>query len=300
MSRLPPAVRGAARAGAQGSPSCAPKADLHLHSTFSDGVKTPAELCRMARKAGITVLSLTDHDTADGTHAMQEAAASMGLTAIPGAEVSTGHGGRVHVLAYGPAVLTDGLRTFLHSVREDRQSRAQAILDRLAQEGIRLPPEACAALLANPSVGRPHIARAMVQAGAVNTVRQAFDRYLGDGKCAYVPRSYLSTRDAVRRLRDLGAVPVLAHPTQTGLEWSALCALILDLQSCGLMGLEAWHSCVTAAQARQLDAFARRSGLFVTGGSDYHGDAGSTVHIGRLPAGWPEEDVQRLLNATQM
>lgn len=254
----------------------------------------------MAVKAGVRVLSLTDHDTADGVPSMQEASSALGLICLPGAEVSTGIGGKVHVLAYGPAVLSSGMQAFLKSVRGDRQSRAEEILHRLEREGIAFPGEAKARLLQNPSVGRPHIARAMIELGVVNTVRQAFDRYLGDGKPGCVPRRHLLTRDAVQEIHSLGCVPVLAHPTQTGLEWTALCALIEDLMQCGLMGIEAWHSCVTSAQARQLDAFARRSGLLVTGGSDYHGDAGSTVHLGRLPAGSPDGDAKRLLEATQM
>ena len=303
MSKLPQAAGGAARATAQGGLSCAYKplkSDFHLHSTFSDGVHPPETLCRMAVKTGVQALALTDHDTADGVPAMQEAASALGLICLPGAEVSTGTGGKVHVLAYGPAVLSSGMQDFLKEIRADRQSRAAEMLNRLEREGIAFPGEAKARLLQNPSVGRPHIARAMIELGVVNTVRQAFDRYLGDGKPGCVPRRPLLTRDAVQKIRMLGCVPVLAHPTQAGLEWTALCALMEDLIQCGLMGIEAWHSCVTPAQARQLDAFARRSGLLVTGGSDYHGDAGSTVQLGRLPSGRPEGDAERLLNATRI
>ena len=143
MSKLPQAAGGAARAPVQGSPSCASetlKADFHMHSTFSDGVHTPEALCRMAAKAGVQALSLTDHDTADGVPAMQEAAAALGLICLPGAEVSTGMGGKVHVLAYGPAALSSGMHAFLKNVRGDRQSRAEEILHRLKAEGIVFSP----------------------------------------------------------------------------------------------------------------------------------------------------------------
>ena len=256
----------------------------------------------MARKAGVSLVSLTDHDTVAGVSAMQEEALALGLRFLPGAEISTGSRGTVHVLAYGPAVLSDGMQAFVQSMGADRQQRAAAILNRLNGLGMALDEAVCKELLANPAVGRPHIARAMAAAGMVSTVRQAFDHYLGNGKCAYVPRRETLTRDAVRQIRALGAVPVLAHPLLTGLEWPALCALIEDLQDCGLMGLEVWHASVSSAQARQLDGLARRLGLLVTGGSDYHGDPGSTVHVGHLPAGWhtAADDTDSLLQATQL
>ena len=278
-----------------GCPFAEYKADLHLHSVYSDGLKTPAGLCRMAVKAHVNVLSLTDHDTAAGCGEMRAAAIENGLAYLPGVEISTGAGGKVHVLAYGPAVESRGMQEWLAAIAADRQQRAAEMIRRLEQNGISLSQEVCRELLRNPAVGRPHIARALVETGAASNVRQAFDRWLVEGKPGYVPRAHLLTRDAVRTVRDLGAVPVLAHPTQTGLEWPALYALVEDLRSCGLMGVEAWHSCASRTQARQLDGMARASGLLVTGGSDYHGDAGSTVQVGKPGWAGAQEDIDRLM-----
>ena len=287
---LKAANQGAAHASAAGRSLRDREIDLHLHSTFSDGVKTPAELCRMARKAGVGTLALTDHDTAAGYPDMAKAAQEEGLVLLPGVEVSTGESGNVHVLGYGKRILCDEMSAFLCSVASDRVSRAKMIMEQLDKEGLVIPSERRAELLQNPGVGRPHIARELISLGAVNTVKQAFDRYLARGQCAYVPRQLPSTGQTIQTMRRLGVVPVLAHPQPMELDWPALSAIVSELKSLGLMGLEAYHSSVNSRAARQLDALARRNGLFVTGGSDYHGDPASTVQIGRLPSGWQQRD----------
>lgn len=284
-------------------PSCPSSAhmgiDLHVHSRFSDGVKTPDELARMAQKAGLAVFALCDHDTAGGVAAMRDALRGTSIELIPGAELSTGQSGSTHVLCYGVAVLSPEMTAFLDEIAQERVGRAEEMLRLLAREGVAIPEEKRAALLTCSSVGRTHIARLLIELGAVHTVKQAFDRYLGRGRPAYVPRSLPSTADAVEAVRRMGAVPVLAHPMRTELEWPALCALILHLRERGLMGIEAYHPSASSAAARRLDRLARENGLLVTGGSDYHGDPSSSAHIGRLPAGWStrQADVQALLHA---
>lgn len=295
------ASQGAAHAGKAGRPLRECTADLHLHSTFSDGTKTPAELCRMARRAGVETLALCDHDTTAGQPDMAQAARGEGLVLLPGVEVSTGESGSVHVLGYGEGLFDPGMQAFLHQVASDRVSRAERMLDRLDELGFSVPQDARLALLQNPGVGRPHIARALIDMGVVNTVKQAFDRLLARGRPAYVPRQLPTTAEAIRTMRRLKVAPVLAHPLEMGLEWPALTALITEWKNEGLMGLEAYHSSVHAQDARRLDSLARSMGLLVTGGSDYHGDPASTVHIGRLPAGWPNraEDLSALMKAIQ-
>ena len=297
------ASQGAAQAGKAGRPlrECGELVDLHLHSTFSDGTRTPEELCRMARKAGVGTLALCDHDTTAGWQAMAQAAQREGLRLIPGVEVSTGESGNVHVLGYGRQLFAEGMQAFLHRVASDRASRAASILDKLGELGHAVPEEVRLSLLQNPGVGRPHIARALIDMGVVNTVKQAFDRLLARGRPAYVPRQLPSTAEAIRTMRSFGVTPVLAHPLQMELDWPAMTALIAEWQGAGLMGLEAYHSSVHAQDARRLDSLARSMGLLVTGGSDYHGDPASTVHIGRLPAGWPgrAEDLSALIKAIQ-
>ncbi len=273
--------------------------DLHLHSTHSDGLFSPKALCRMAAKARVTLLSLTDHDTVSGLDAMRKAAAEIGLPPpLCGVELSCGTGGRVHVLGYGPAVQSPALLAVLEKARQRRRERVTEMLRVLSEMGMPLD----AALLPQQDsrpVGRAHVARALAQAGYVRTLKEAFTRFLGEGKPANIPMRRLSACEAIRLLRDIGAVPVLAHPLRSGYAQEALPALLPTLIQSGLMGMEVYHSSCNAAAARQLDATARAFGLLVTGGSDFHGDAGSTLHIGHLPAGWTRaaDDVDRLMQA---
>ena len=260
--------------------------DLHVHSVFSDGVKTPDELAQMAKKAGLSYFALCDHDTADGYADMQKALEGSGIALVPGVEISTGQSGSTHVLCYGENVLGEEVKAFLHGIAQERIGRAEEMIRRLAKEGVCLSEEKREELLSSSSVGRTHLARAIVETGACHTVKQAFDRYLTQGRPAYVPRKLLSTAEAVDRLSRMHVVTVLAHPMRMGLEDTARHAFIRSLMECGLMGLEVYHPSANARTARVLDALARQENLLVTGGSDYHGDPGSTAHIGRLPSGW--------------
>ena len=281
-----PVQAGAARAKAPGCPFPLQGIDLHLHSTFSDGLKTPEELCAMAVKAGVGHVALCDHDTVRGVAAMQKAAQAQGIVCYAGAEVSTGQGGKTHVLCYGDNVVSSAVQSYLANVEGERTQRAQKVLQLLKEQGIVIPDDLQHELLAQPNVGRAHIARALVRVGAVNTVQQAFDRYLEEGRPAYAARTLLPTAQAVRDLSSMNVLTVLAHPMGMRLEMPALHALIRSLKQCGLRGVECFHPSANARTARELERIARQEQLLVTGGSDYHGDAGSTVRVGRLPSGW--------------
>ena len=297
MNRPLKAVPGAAHATAAGCPF--PLVDLHVHSVFSDGLKTPDELCAMAVKAGVKHIALCDHDTVNGLPDMRKAAEKHGLSMLPGVEISTGKGGRMHILCYGEHVESPEIKAFLESMAQERIGRAEAMMDKLAHEGISIPENRRAELLNMPSVGRAHIARELIAMGVVNTMQQAFERYLMDGRPACVPRVEQPTAQSVEKLRRMRVVPVLAHPMRSELEQPALHALIHSLVDCGLAGVEAYHPSANARAARMLDGLARQENLLVTGGSDYHGDPGKSVQIGRLPAGWPsrENDLSALKSA---
>ena len=300
MKRLLSAAGGAAPDKAAGCPLSAPVGvDLHVHSTFSDGAKTPQELALLAKKARLSFLALCDHDTADGFTQLKSALAESSIALIPGTEVSTGTSGSVHVLCYGENVLGAEMKAFLEGIARERVGRAEDMLRRLDEQGIRIPEEKRLALLKAPSVGRTHIARALIEAGVCHTIHQAFERYLGQGRPAYVPRKLLKTEDAVEKLASMNVVTVLAHPMRMGLEWTAMHAFIRSLKQRGLRGLEAYHPSAAARNARLLEQLARQEELLVTGGSDYHGDPASTAHIGRLPAGWHarKDDIHALYEA---
>lgn len=287
------------------------RADLHVHSSYSDGLKTPEQLCAIAGRLGITHLALCDHDTVDGLDAMARAVreenrarASRGqplLTLIPGVEISTGPGGRTHLLAYGASGRNAPLAAFLAGVSAERRMRAGRILDRLAEAGLTVTPK-MRALPDIPSVGRAHFARALVESGQARDVHQAFDRYLSEGRPGYVPRASLPTGDTVAALSGMGLVVVLAHPMRLELERETLYALIREWKARGLRGVEAYHPSAGRRGARLLDALAREEGLLVTGGSDYHGDAGTRARMGRLPCGWrtSERDIAALMAAVDL
>lgn len=283
--------------------------DLHVHSVFSDGLQSPAELCARASKLGLTTVALCDHDTTGGLAPMAEAIAQRNrlcpgkppLVFLPAMEWSSGPGGRTHVLGYGANPASPALRAGLAAARTDRRERAERILAKIKAQGIVLSPEALARLN-TPAVGRAHIARELVACGAVHTMAQAFQRYLAEGKSCYEPRKVLAASQAVELLRDASAVPVLAHPLRLGLEEPALYMLIQELREAGLRGLEAYHPSADAAGAARLAQYAQRNGLLVTGGSDFHGDANARVQMGHMPAGWHtwREDAAALENAVGM
>ncbi|MDD3334056.1 MAG: PHP domain-containing protein [Eubacteriales bacterium] len=282
-------------------------ADLHVHSIFSDGLRSPEELTAMADRLGLRVIALCDHDTLDGLEPMAKAIARRNaafphkppLLFLPSLELSAGIGGRTHILGYGVNPRDPELARCLQAAREDRQSRAEAIVDKLEQLGVSFPEEERRALC-SPTVGRAHIARALVRMRVVNTVQQAFDRYLAEGKSAYVARQLLPATEAVRLLKTAGAIPVLAHPCRLSPDFTVLAALTEALEKEGLTGLEAWHPSATPAQALQLSSYAKRRALLVTGGSDFHGDLNTRVSMGRMPSGWRscQADVQALLGRT--
>ena len=266
--------------------------DLHVHSVFSDGVLTPEALCALAVRKQVHTLALCDHDTTAGLAPMAAAVAQSkqaghDLLMIPSVELSSGSDGRTHVLGYGVNVQNEAFQDTSATMRRQRESRGAQMLDALKGIGITVPPE----WLPNTAdgqtpIGRPHVARALIRLGVVNTMDQAFERYLAQGKPAYVPYTHLQTTQAIALLRAAGAVPVLAHPIRLGMPPQILEALICALQAQGLQGLEVFHPSASRGDVRALENLAHRLGLLVTGGSDFHGDRGTRTKLGGLPSGW--------------
>lgn len=271
--------------------------DLHLHSTFSDGLSSPEELCAMACEKGLTHVALCDHDTLAGLSAMREAArrAPRPLCLVEGVELSAGSDGMVHILGYGVPQGNKELDEALLQAEELRRERFTEMLQRLDAMGMSIPDDRLPQGRSGP-VGRAHVARALVAMGKVHTVKQAFERYLGQGKPAYVSRGHMSAADAVGLLARVGAVPVLAHPARIGLDDRQAEALVIALKEQGLRGVEVYHPSASRRRIGALEAFARREKLLVTGGSDYHGDQNTSVHVGGLPHGWTQmgQDLRQL------
>jgi predicted metal-dependent phosphoesterase TrpH len=244
--------------------------DLHLHTTASDGTCSPEQLVGLAVAAGLKTIGITDHDTMASVGPVMEAAAPHGLTVIPGIEITSVHAGRdVHVLGYDVNPDSEELRDLLDHHRRLRMNRAREIARRLADAGAPIDVDALIAE-APPSGGkalaRPTIARALVAAGHVQTVAEAFDRFLGDTCSAYVPHRGASPSQVVGVIGRAGGLSSLAHPGTLGRD-----ELIPSLCEAGLDAIEAHHSAHTPEQRDHYLELAQRRGLAVTGGSDFHG-----------------------------
>jgi len=248
------------------------RVDLHLHSTASDGVCTPGELVRICLQAGLRYISLADHDTTDGVQGALDAARGTELTVIPAVEMSTEYQGahELHILGYHIDHHFPALQQRLAQLRRSRVERAQAILDLLSAQGRPLSWERVAALADKGSLGRPHIAQAMVEADYVDSVEAAFRDYLRRGGTAYVPRAKLLPEEAIELILQAGGVPVLAHPTH-------VIEHIPALVRAGLLGIEAYYNDYPEAEVAYLARLAEKHGLVMTGGTDYHGEGITTA-----------------------
>jgi len=244
--------------------------DLHVHSNASDGTDAPAEVARRAHAAALDVFALTDHDTQAGI-AEARAALPDGLTLVPGMELSCGLDGRsVHLLAYLFNPDDSALAVETERVRDDRTYRARAMVDRLAALGAAVTWDQVEAIAGGAVVGRPHIARALAQAGVVETPAGAFtDEWIGDGGRAFVERYAPELARAVSLVRAAGGVPVLAHPRSPGYEVGD--EVIAGLVDAGLAGLEVFHADHDEMERDRLSWLAGSLGLIITGGSDDHG-----------------------------
>ncbi len=265
------------------------RADLHVHSSASDGTDPPAEVMRRAAQAGLDVVALTDHDTVAGHAEARRALADSlprSLTLLPGMELSCRLGEHsrgvpggssprgqhsVHLLAYLFDAGYPELAAELGRIRDDRVLRARAMVSRLADLGVDISWDQVAAIAGPAVVGRPHIARAMAASGAVASPREAFTRdWIADGGRAYVGRYALDPVHAIGLVRDAGGVAVLAHP-RAGSDWVVSDEEIGRLAAAGLAGVEVFHPDQPAAERAELLALAHDLGLVATGGSDDHG-----------------------------
>lgn len=245
--------------------------DLHTHTTASDGRCTPEELVARAAQAGVTALGLTDHDTVAGVATAAAACRRAGIEFVPGIEITAvADNIDLHVLGYFVDAASSSLEAFLAEQRQRRLDRVRLIVDRLAVHGIFLDADAIIApAVVNPSIaiGRPWIARALVNAGHVADMSEAFDRFLATGRAAFVPRIGVPPEAVFERIHEAGGIASLAHPVLVEHdEW------IPGFAAAGLDALEAYHSDHDEADTMRYLAMADRLGLKVSGGSDFHGD----------------------------
>ena len=263
-------------------------ADLHIHSRFSDGTFSTEEIVARGQQFGFATLSLTDHDTVEGCAPMAAACAAQCLEFIPGSELTAEMDGHeLHLLAYGMDPANPRLQVELAKFQEVRQQRIREMVLCLNKLGIPLPVEAVFALANCHAPGRPHVARALVQAGHCGSLDEAFDRFLKKGKPAWVPKFKMSAPEAVTLIHDTGGVAVMAHP---GLNRTD--EFIPELVAAGLDGLECFHSKHSTKMAEHYLMIADQYHLLVTGGSDCHGMNKGKPLIGTIRL--PYEHVEQL------
>jgi predicted metal-dependent phosphoesterase TrpH len=251
--------------------------DLHLHTNASDGTFSPSDVVERALALGLSAISITDHDSIDG---VGEAISASGgrILVVPGVEISADLDGReVHILGYFIDWQEERLRKDLLASAKSRLSRAEEMVERLRGLGIDLGMDDVTAISGGGTVTRLHIALAMKEKGYVRTTEEAFERYIGEGKPAYVERIRLSPKEAISMIRRAGGIPVLAHPGLLKRD-EVIPVLIKE----GLEGIEAYHSKHSLPTIEHYIALARRLGLLVTGGSDCHGEVEGGPLIGSL------------------
>jgi hypothetical protein len=271
------------------------RVDLHIHTNASDGLLAPDALVRATRAARLAVFSVTDHDTVDALAEVRERSRAAGLELIPGIELSAmWQGVELHILGYFIDPADRHLLGFLQRRRDARGVRLGKMLDRLRMLGIAVDPDSVLAKAQDGNVGRPHLARVLVERGYVAGLDEAFDRYLGEGKPAYVPRPDVRCEEAIRVVHEAGGLASWAHPGLSGHDGA-----IADLVRAGLDAIEVYHAKHTPGVTTHYRRLAETWNLLVTGGSDFHGTTGREHGIAPGNPILPAPDFLRLKAAAE-
>lgn len=254
------------------------EADLHTHTTASDGTQRPAANVLMAYEAGLGAIAITDHDTVSGVAEALAEGLKLGIEVVPGVEISTVEGGQdIHVLGYYIRIDDEQFLRRLETLRDTRNTRNEMIIDRLQQLGMQITMEEVLKEVATikskgDTVGRPHIAAVLLNKGYVSSISEAFDKYLATGAAAYANPPRIKPETAIQWIHEAGGKAVLAHP---GIYHND--ALVETIAGQGLDGIEVYHSDHTPEDEARYLLLAERSGLLITAGSDFHGERGGVV-----------------------
>lgn len=256
--------------------------DLHVHSTYSDGTMTPAELLKLAEKTNLAAFALTDHDSTLGLDELLTCSADSFVEAVPGIEITTAIPGKdIHILGYYINYRHPEFQAFLDDLVTKREDRNRKMCDRLREAGLSITYEALRASVTPDTIlTRAHFARFLLDAGEVSSMQEAFSRFLGDRCPTYVHREKILPEEAVKMIRSVGGVPVLAHPILYGFSDGKLENLVSSLKDAGLAGIETVYSTYQSADERRIRELAKKYDLLMSGGSDFHGSNKPLISLG--------------------
>jgi len=256
--------------------------DLHVHTTASDGSLTPSQVVRYAKKKGLQAIAITDHDTVSGNEEAIKEGRAAGIDIIPGVEISVDYAaGSLHLLGYFINQEDINFAGKLSLLQDSRADRNPKIVKKLNELGLDLTYDEVIEASGGGQVGRPHIAKVLVNKGYINSIQGAFDKYLGKGAPAYFDKFRLCPEEAIAMITDVGGIPVLAHPfTLNCTNRGELETLIIKLISQGLQGLEVYYSEHDQRQTAYYHSLAQRYNMLITGGSDFHGENLNGIDIG--------------------
>lgn len=269
-------------------------ADLHIHTTASDGTWQPEALAKAALDKGLVMIAVTDHDTTQGVASVQAAGKIYGLEVIGGVELSVDHDDlEIHLLGLGIEPEHPELKSVMEQLHQSRYERGRHMVEKLQAQGISISFSRVQELAGNKLIGRPHIARVLVENGYVESIGDAFSKYIGKGCPAYVPRHKIAPAEAIDIIHAAGGVAIWAHPGLTAHD-----ELLPQLTACGLDGLEAYHSAHQPDQVYHYLELAASRQLLVSGGSDCHGPGmREQLLLGTVP--YPLEEAKRVVAACQ-
>lgn len=247
--------------------------DLHVHTTASDGQYSPTEIIEKAASKNISLMAITDHDTAAGIDEAAKAAKKNKITLIPGTELNISFPtGEFHLLGLGFTHISPSLQAIFDKLIQDRNNRNYQIIEKMRSAGIEISLEEIQTDFPDTIIGRPHFAAELQKKGIVKTRQQAFDQYLAKGRPMYVERTGANLDESIVAIKESGGVPVIAHPMSLYLSWGKLPDQLINFYERGVLGMEAFHPGARVTECLRLEELAKKIGFFVTAGSDFHGE----------------------------
>ena len=255
--------------------------DLHVHSTYSDGTCTPEEIVSLAKKVGLTAISLTDHDSVGGISDMKKLCQNNDIRFVPGIELSTSyHEKEVNMLGYFIDEQDKTFQSYLNDYIDTRLHRNQKMMDELVKHGLNITLSDLQTMFPDSVLTRAHIARYLYNTNQVKSLEEAFAKYIGDGACCFINRKKVSASEAISLIHDAKGIAVLAHPPLYNLSKKDTQEMVKSLADSGLDGIEAVYSTYHNDQEAEMKRLASTFGLVITGGSDFHGTNKKYIHLG--------------------